>query len=402
VQRLAPVMTYSKTVDFSSGVTELFNAPASGAWSLANGRFAGTASNGVIALDLITVRPAPASLIELSSVLSVTASGGFVFDYYNQNAFKYVLLNKATGEVTLGHKTSKGWFTDAVYQNNLIKTSADQNLAITIKGTTVSVKWNNSLVISFVFNALVTDGKLGLLSNSGTTSFNEVKFQTDDAGLSTAGTTSTNSTFQKATTTTTVPPIESMKSDVSSPLATVIPMPAISNPAAPVAATKLPVMGSLLNDLIGTTTASALVSGFSGTGGTMIPRVTSNVSIDDNASVSSPLQAVATGAPVRLVGNATQSWTLSSVNFDPAALAVPTTGHVATEEQPSSADSAGETPDVSDGTQAVAANATVESVLDPRMMPPTSHGVVEPSKADEAQPDSDEGNEPGRPRPDAS
>jgi len=198
VQRLAPVMTYSKTPDFCSGLTEPLIASASGSWSLANGRFAGTPLGGDITLDTVTVRPSPAAVIEVSTVMSVASSGGFVFDYYNPNAFKFVLINQTNDQVVLGHKTAKGWFTDATYSNNATKTSADQNLAITIRGTTVSVKWNNSLVISYAFKALVTDGKLGLLSNSGTISFNEVKFQTDDPGLDTAGG-SSSSAFIKET-----------------------------------------------------------------------------------------------------------------------------------------------------------------------------------------------------------
>jgi len=93
-------------------------------------------------------------------------------------------VDRVAGTVTLGHRTAKGWFTDAVYTNVAIKSSADQTLGLTIKGTTVSVKWGTSLVISFAFNALATDGATGLLSRSGTTSFNSVKFQSDDPNLS--------------------------------------------------------------------------------------------------------------------------------------------------------------------------------------------------------------------------
>jgi Ca2+-binding RTX toxin-like protein len=401
VQRLAPVMTFVRTVDFSSGVTNLFDAPASGTWNLSSGRYVGAASGTTAAVSLITVDPAPAALIDLSTILSTTGTGGLVFDYYNPTAFKFAAVDRVAGTVTLGHRTAKGWFTDAVYSNAAIKTSNDQSLAITIKGTTVSVKWNNSLVISFAFNALATDGATGLLSRTGTTSFNEVKFQTDDPGMpiAQAGVTTSGSSANEAINTLSAPALPAI--EISTDALTVA-TPAFGSLSSFV--TQGPVSGSIVSDLLGSSSSSMLVSGFSGTRGSMIPMVTSDfVSANDaTTSIAAPLQKNASSATVKLAGDANQTWALASVTFDADALSTSTSREIPTESEQQSddrADGGGEKSDGSDAAQTQPGETTVDSIFGEQMMPPTPNGAVEPRKADRARPDSDDGSEPGRPRP---
>jgi len=182
VQRVAPVTTFSQTVDFSSGTTSLFQTPLSGAWSLGGGRYAGAADASAPAIDLTAINVTSFSLIDLSTTLKTTGAGGFVYDEYSATDFKFVTIS--AGQVTLGHRTDKGWFTDATYSNaTLTPGNTDYTLGVTLKGTAVSVTLNNQVVLSRVYNALVTDGNFGLLSRTGTTSFDSVTVKSDAPNL---------------------------------------------------------------------------------------------------------------------------------------------------------------------------------------------------------------------------
>ncbi len=182
VQRLAPVTTFSQTVDFSSGPTSLLQAPMSGTWSLASGRYTGAAGAATPAIDLTAINVPSYSLVDLSGILKTTGAGGFVFDVYSATDFKFVTIS--AGQITLGHRTAKGWFTDATYSNTaLILANTDYTLGLTLKGTTVSVTLNNQVVLSRAYNALVTDGEFGLFSRTGTTSFDSVTVKSDAPSL---------------------------------------------------------------------------------------------------------------------------------------------------------------------------------------------------------------------------
>ena len=161
----------------------LFQTPLSGTWSLAAGRYAGTA--GVTpAIDLTAANVTSASLIDFSATFRTTGEGGFVYDLYGAEDFKYVTIS--AGKITFGHRTPKGWFTDAVYSNATLVAGSDYTLGVNLKGTTVSVLLNNQLVLSKSYNALVTDGSFGLFSRSGITSFDTVTFKSDDPTLTSA------------------------------------------------------------------------------------------------------------------------------------------------------------------------------------------------------------------------
>jgi hypothetical protein len=122
----------------------------------------------------------PASLINLSATLSVAGEGGFVYDHYDPENFKFVTIT--AGTITIGHRTSKGWFVDATHSSS-IDLNTDYILGLALAGTTVSVTLNDQPMLSHVFNAIVTDGNFGLLSRAGTTSFDTITLQSDDPDL---------------------------------------------------------------------------------------------------------------------------------------------------------------------------------------------------------------------------
>jgi hypothetical protein len=187
VQRLPPNYTFNKTVEFDAGTTTLLLAPTSGTWAISGtgtaARYNGTPGATTPAVDLVNLVIAPSSAIEVSAKLKVATEGGFVFDYYDADRFKFVTIS--AGKITLGHHTDKGWFVDATYTNTtLIKVNTDLTLGLTLKGSTVNVTINGSQGISFAYNALVGDGNFGLLSRSGVTSFENLTVKSDDPGLS--------------------------------------------------------------------------------------------------------------------------------------------------------------------------------------------------------------------------
>ena len=181
VQRIPPEVTLDRTVDFLDDLTDLFELPASGAWDLTESRYHGVAPSGGTAIDLLTLDVAPASYVHLSATLNTAAQGGFVFDYYGPEDFKFVTLSVETKQILLGHHTLKaGWVIDAALTNTGLNSTTDYTLELTLKGTTVSVMLDNQAGLSYAYNALVTDGGFGLLVRNGQASFDRVNVKTDD------------------------------------------------------------------------------------------------------------------------------------------------------------------------------------------------------------------------------
>jgi hypothetical protein len=180
VQRIAPETTLERTITFSgageAAFSELFKVPTGGNWQVADGRY-----TGINSVDLVSMTIDPAYLVELSASLKTEAQGGFVFDYYGPQDFKFVTVSVETGQVLIGHHTAKsGWMVDAAWSNADLKAADDYSLDVTLMGNTVSVTFNNQGVLSFAYNALVTDGQFGLLAHNGEASFDTFTVRTDD------------------------------------------------------------------------------------------------------------------------------------------------------------------------------------------------------------------------------
>jgi hypothetical protein len=120
------------------------------------------------------------SYLELAGKLSTQASGGFVFDAYGPDEFKFVYANAQTGQVVIGHRTARsGWVIDASAARPVIA-GTDFDLGMSLKGSTVSVMVNGQAVVGHAFNAVVVDGGFGVLSRNGSSSFDSVRVRTDD------------------------------------------------------------------------------------------------------------------------------------------------------------------------------------------------------------------------------
>ncbi|HEV2293601.1 MAG TPA: hypothetical protein VGR35_07085 [Tepidisphaeraceae bacterium] len=176
-------LTTEKTTEFTDGTGGLLDAPLSGTWNLFDGRYQATGTSDAPAISLSSVRVAPNSLLELSSrfkLSSPTAEGGFVFDFYSDHDFKFVMISAQTKQVVLGHRTASGWVVDARFNISGFALGTDYTLGISLKGTTVNVTLNGNTVISRTYNGLVTDGAFGLFSRSGQSVFDALTIGSDD------------------------------------------------------------------------------------------------------------------------------------------------------------------------------------------------------------------------------
>jgi len=189
VQRIPPAMTYTETVDFSDpdDVNSLFQDDL----TIAGNLHTLTAESGGTAVDLVDMQVAPASVLSLEAILKTSYQGGFVFDYYGPEDFKFVAVDVDNDQVLIGHSTSRtGVVVDASWNmNDTLDLDPDTNytLGITIAERTVSVTLDDMAALSYAFNALVTDGEFGLLAQNGDVVFNEFTVMTDDpafAGIS--------------------------------------------------------------------------------------------------------------------------------------------------------------------------------------------------------------------------
>ena len=113
VQRLAPQATFRDTEEFATE-SGLFAEPVSGNWQVADGRYAASPVGSDRAVSLLNLAALSAnSYLEFEVTLNTAAMGGFIYDYYTPNDFKYVAIKAGTNQVVLGHHTANGWFTDA-------------------------------------------------------------------------------------------------------------------------------------------------------------------------------------------------------------------------------------------------------------------------------------------------
>jgi len=185
VQELPPEITFENTEDFIDNVADLFTGPMVGEWQIIGDRYTALLALGmdraITIIDLgLEQGLQAASILEFETTLNTQVIGGIVFDYYGPDDFKFVAINADTNQVVIGHHTSKrGWSFDAVVEKD-IEAGKDYDLAISLKGTTVSVSLDGYVVSGHVFNSLLVDGSFGLLTANGESSFDTVTVKTDD------------------------------------------------------------------------------------------------------------------------------------------------------------------------------------------------------------------------------
>ena len=178
VQKLPPTLTFQFTEDFAEASTNPFEEQM-GDWMIVDGHYSGSVAEGDRAITTWAIEVATWSLLEFEALINTETTGGLIFDYYDADNFKFTAIDAIADQVVIGHHTSKGWFIDASVDAS-IETGTSYNLGISMLGTSVSVTLNDQAVVGHVFNSLLTDGFIGLLSKDGATLFDDVVVQGDD------------------------------------------------------------------------------------------------------------------------------------------------------------------------------------------------------------------------------
>src|SRR5438270_2878584 len=160
----------ANTLNTNLSPNQLTATARHGSWVVnANLMLVATADSTAPAIDLINDPVAPGYAFTISGNMKTQGQGGFVFDYEGTDYFKYVTLNADTNQVIIGHHTPAGYFTDASYSTS-ISSTANMSLSVSLKGTQVTVTLGVNTVLTYQYNATVTDGSHGLISMMGATS----------------------------------------------------------------------------------------------------------------------------------------------------------------------------------------------------------------------------------------
>jgi Ca2+-binding RTX toxin-like protein len=196
VQVPSPATTYTYSQGFNGSTPLYFDPATSGTWTTGSGSYTGTTTLGGTAISLLdlglglgmapgTFSLKSGSLLDLKATVQTSTRAGLIYDYYSSTgSFKFALLLKDTQQVVLGHYTTKGgWVFDEVKAFTV--QSGTNTLELTGKGSTVSLTVNGALVLSHVYNAVVVDGKFGLLSVNGPSTFSLAYVRTDDPAFAT-------------------------------------------------------------------------------------------------------------------------------------------------------------------------------------------------------------------------
>ncbi|MEX2645398.1 MAG: choice-of-anchor D domain-containing protein [Gaiellaceae bacterium] len=181
VRVLPPQVTLDRTEEFD-GSAGAFTGPSIGSWQVEGGRYAGTISAGSAhAISLVDLGTSLhfSSYLELRATMRTSSLGGFVFDAYDLDEYKFVALDVAAQRVVVGQRKGGSIKIKASFSWTL-QAGVDYDVRIILKGTGVSITVNGQAVGGFAFFAAVVDGAFGVLTGGLGTSFERFRMTTDD------------------------------------------------------------------------------------------------------------------------------------------------------------------------------------------------------------------------------
>jgi hypothetical protein len=185
--------TLSYQTSFTKGPLYL-DPPISGTWSIGSNGYTGTAPAGgvgIVPIDLGLALGLPAgtftlhdgSAVDISTVFKqIAGRAGFVFDMSSNGSFKFAALLYDTQQVVIGHYTTAGGFVFDAVQHYAVKNNL--TFEMIANGDLVDVNINGCQVLSYAYGTVVTRGRFGLLSWTGTNIFSSLTISTNDPGLS--------------------------------------------------------------------------------------------------------------------------------------------------------------------------------------------------------------------------
>ncbi|MCB9929003.1 MAG: hypothetical protein H6844_06280 [Alphaproteobacteria bacterium] len=181
VQILPPEWTLEATDDFEGTVDEVPNVEQSPTWAELGGVLGGTANGGTPAVQFVELGATLAANSHLELQVDVVANGqaGLIFDSYDDQNYKFVVLDAATNRLVIGHSTTEhGIVQDFSVAVNV--GSGSHNLMVGMQGAGMEVRVDGALVSSYGFNAATVDGQFGVIVMQGEAAFDNLRVATDD------------------------------------------------------------------------------------------------------------------------------------------------------------------------------------------------------------------------------
>ena len=191
VQILPPEITFEGTEEFPDTEPVIDIVEEAGIWTMSGGRYDGALLAGEdVAISLVDLGNTDpfrvSSLLEIEVVLDTEALGGVVFDL-NAKRYKFAAIIPDADQVVIGHVTRSGAPVFDAVASFAIESGIDHQLTVSLKGTSVVVYVDGQALVGHFFNSVTADGRFGLYTMDGATSFDSIKIRTDDPSVLPAG-----------------------------------------------------------------------------------------------------------------------------------------------------------------------------------------------------------------------
>lgn len=157
--------------DFSDGIADGFD-PRRGTWSVTDGHYAVTPTGEGDTLSLIPVFSDPdgefeiKAELETSSVTEWNRNGAVIFDFQDENEYKFAMLDMDGQQVAIGQNDGHGRAIVASSARPLVPDRV-YDLRVVLNGSVVSMWVDGILRVEHDFRAPVDDGLVGFGSQAG-------------------------------------------------------------------------------------------------------------------------------------------------------------------------------------------------------------------------------------------
>ncbi|WP_407493414.1 hypothetical protein [Pseudooceanicola sp. MF1-13] len=159
-------------------------AATAGTWQVQSGSFdADPVILGEEAVSLFHLGEQQPEYMELLATVNMEkdkqgwGSNGFViFDYQDENTFKFAGVDAATDKIQIGERTIDGW--NVLTQSNMqMRDGTNYNLTVALNGTLATIYVNGQNATSHNFGDPLNDGYIGLATNGARASFDNWQVQ---------------------------------------------------------------------------------------------------------------------------------------------------------------------------------------------------------------------------------
>jgi Ca2+-binding RTX toxin-like protein len=178
VQVLPPEIIFEGTEDFDETPLVPWIDAGSGSWQATGGVYVAAPTDDAAAVSTVSLAFGSHYLVELEARVDAAGFAGLVFDAYGPQDFKFVALSPDTDEVVVGHRTSRGWVTDAIFSRSV--SFGEHELSVSLKGRTANLTLDGQAVGAHVFKGLVSDGEVGLFTRDTGSRFDDLTLRTSD------------------------------------------------------------------------------------------------------------------------------------------------------------------------------------------------------------------------------